>query len=212
VLIAVADGYRTPLAVYTATLAGMFTTSALYHRGHWSAAGRRLWKRLDHSMIFLAIAGGYTAYCAIALPPSLAITILGIVWAGALAGVGLQLAGAAAPRWLSAPSYAALGLVAVFVLPDLLRRSRRASATTRSSMPARSSPPSATTPACGCCTPSPARPARNAPGPWLPARRVATCPPSGYVPAGALLRERSLFTTMTAAMTSSRAIPNRDAL
>jgi len=121
VLIAVADGYRTPLAVYTATLAGMFTTSALYHWGHWSAAGRRLWKRLDHSMIFLAIAGGYTAYCAIALPPSLAITILGIVWAGALAGVGLQLAWAAAPRWLSAPSYAALGLVAVFVLPDLLR-------------------------------------------------------------------------------------------
>jgi channel protein (hemolysin III family) len=86
VLIAVADGYRTPLAVYTATLVAMFTTSALYHRGHWSAAGRKLWKRLDHSMIFLAIAGGYTAYCAIALPPSLAITILGIVWAGALVG------------------------------------------------------------------------------------------------------------------------------
>ena len=37
------------------------------------------------------------------------------------AGVGLQLAWAAAPRWLSAPSYAALGLIAVFVLPDLLR-------------------------------------------------------------------------------------------
>ncbi len=120
-LIAVADGYRTPLVVYTATLAAMFTTSALYHRGQWSEAGRRLWKRLDHSMIFLAIAGGYTAYCAIAPPPSLAIVILGIVWAGALAGVGLQLLWAAAPRWLSAPSYAALGLVAVFVLPDLLR-------------------------------------------------------------------------------------------
>jgi len=122
VLVSVADGYRTPLAIYTATLVAMFSTSALYHRGRWSAAGYRLWKQLDHSMIFLAIAGGYTAYCAIALPPSLATLILVIVWTGAVAGVSMHLLWAAAPRWLSAPSYAALGLVAVFVLPDLLRR------------------------------------------------------------------------------------------
>ncbi len=122
VLVVVADGYRTPLAIYTATLVAMFSTSALYHRGHWSAARCRLWKQLDHSMIFLAIAGGYTAYCAIALPPSLATLILVIVWAGAVVGVGMQLLWESAPRWLSAPSYAALGLVAVFVLPDLLRR------------------------------------------------------------------------------------------
>ncbi len=47
--------------------------------------------------------------------------ILVFVWAGALAGVGLQLLWPFAPRWLSAPSYAALGVVAVFVLPELLR-------------------------------------------------------------------------------------------
>ncbi len=121
VLVAAGAGYRTPLAVYAATLVAMFTTSALYHRGRWSPAGTRLWKRLDHSMIFLAIAGGYTGYCAVALPSSLATVILVIVWAGALAGVGLQLLWPFAPRWLSAPSYAALGAVAVFVLPDLLR-------------------------------------------------------------------------------------------
>ncbi len=121
VLVTVANGYRTPLAIYSATLVAMFTTSASYHRGRWSAAGQRLWKRLDHSMIFLAIAGGYTAYCAIALPPFLATIILVIVWTGALTGVTLQLLWANAPRWLSAPSYAALGLVAVFVLPELLQ-------------------------------------------------------------------------------------------
>jgi hemolysin III len=98
----------------------MLTTSALYHRGHWSPARRRLWKRLDHSAIFLAIAGGYTAYCAIALPPSLATVILVVVWTGALAGVCGQLLWPAVPRWLSAPSYAALGLVAVSVLPELV--------------------------------------------------------------------------------------------
>jgi len=75
VLVAVGGGYRTPLAVYAATLVAMFATSALYHRGRWSPAGTRLWKRLDHSMIFLAIAGGYTGYCAVALPSSLAAAL-----------------------------------------------------------------------------------------------------------------------------------------
>ena len=103
VLIAVADGSRTPLAVYTAPLMAMFATSALYHWGRWSASGRTLWKWLDHSIVFFAIAGGYTAFCTIALPPSLATMILGIVWAGR-AGAGLQLLWAGAPRWLSAPS------------------------------------------------------------------------------------------------------------
>ncbi len=100
----------------------MFATSALYHLGRWSPARRQQWKRLNHSMIFLAIAGGYTAYCGLAPRSSPTSLILAVVWTGALAGVGLQLLWHQAPRWLSAPSYAALGLVAVLVLPDLLAR------------------------------------------------------------------------------------------
>ncbi len=142
-------------------------------------------------MIFLAIAGGYTGYCAVALPSSLATVILVIVWAGALAGVGLQLLWPFAPRWLSAPSYAALGMVAVFVLPELLRhggvvalallctgggvyllgalayapagptRCRQPLASTRSSTPAPCSRRPATTSACGSRSTPDLAPARH---------------------------------------------------
>jgi len=91
-------GYRTPLAVYAATLVAMFATSALYHRGRWSPAGTRLWKRLDHSMIFLRLR---------VATPDTARSPCHHRW---------QLLWPSAPRWLSAPSYAALGAVAVFVL------------------------------------------------------------------------------------------------
>jgi len=67
-LVVAAVHHRVPLLVYTASLVVMFTTSAGYHRGSWSAAGRRWWRRLDHCTIFVFIAGSYTAYSAVALP------------------------------------------------------------------------------------------------------------------------------------------------
>ena len=107
-------------AIYSATVTLLFGTSALYHRLNWSPAARRLMKRLDHSMIFVFIAGTYTPIAALTLPRDAAIAVLIAVWTGALFGVALQTAWPNAPRWLSAPCYIALGWVAVFVMPDLL--------------------------------------------------------------------------------------------
>jgi len=121
-LVVAAGHHRVPLLVYTATLVLMFTTSACYYRGPWSAAGRRVWRRLDHSTIFLFIAGSYTAYCALALPAALATPLLVVVWVGAGAGVGVQLLWPAAPRWLEVLCYLAVGLVGMVVLPELLRQ------------------------------------------------------------------------------------------
>jgi hemolysin III len=107
-------------SIYAATVTMLFGTSALYHRLNWSDRRRHLMKRLDHSMIFVFIAGTYTPIAALTLPRDKAIAVLVVVWAGALIGVGLQFSWAGAPRWLSAPCYLALGWVAVFVMPDLL--------------------------------------------------------------------------------------------
>ena len=46
--------------VYSVTVLSLFTVSGLYHRVHWSPAARAVMKRLDHSMIFVFIAGTYT--------------------------------------------------------------------------------------------------------------------------------------------------------
>jgi len=109
--------------VYSGTVLGLFGISALYHRRSWSTVrARTLMKRLDHAMIFLFIAGTYTPFAVLALPPTTGLVILAVVWTGALGGVVLKVARPHAPRWVGVPFYLALGWVAVFVLPDLLER------------------------------------------------------------------------------------------
>jgi hemolysin III len=114
----------TPLvsvAVYSVTVCGLFGVSALYHRRVWSERGYQMMRRLDHAMIFIFIAGTYTPFCALLLPPGKATILLIIVWSGALAGAAMSLIWPHAPRWVTAPLYLALGWVAVAVLPDILR-------------------------------------------------------------------------------------------
>ena len=109
-------------AVYSLSVCGLFGVSALYHRRVWTPRGFQLMRRLDHSMIFIFIAGTYTPFSALLLDPGKATVILSVVWGGALAGVAMKMAWPHAPRWVSAPLYIALGWVAVFVLPDILHR------------------------------------------------------------------------------------------
>jgi hemolysin III len=106
--------------IYSLSICAMFGTSALYHRRVWSPQGYAVMRRLDHSMIFVFIAGTYTPFSVLLLPHARATVILAVVWGGALLGVAMKLIWPHAPRWASAPLYVALGWVAVFVLPDLL--------------------------------------------------------------------------------------------
>jgi hemolysin III len=109
--------------VYVVTVLGLFGVSALYHRKTWRTVGARTWmRRLDHSMIFLFIAGTYTPLAMMALQPTTGAVVLAVVWGGALGGVVLKLAWPNGPRWVGVPVYVALGWVAVFVLPDLMER------------------------------------------------------------------------------------------
>jgi hemolysin III len=109
-------------SIYALTVPLLFGTSALYHRVNWSTPARHaVMSRLDHSMIFVFIAGTYTPFAILAMPPETGDLVLAVVWLGALAGVLLKVVWITAPRWLSVPIYLALGWVAVFVLPDLLR-------------------------------------------------------------------------------------------
>jgi hemolysin III len=108
-------------AVYSLTICGLFGISALYHRRAWSPRGRAVMRRLDHSMIFVFIAGTYTPFSVLLLPRLKATVILSIVWGGAALGVIMKMIYPHAARWASAPLYVALGWVALGVLPDILR-------------------------------------------------------------------------------------------
>lgn len=106
-------------AVYAVCVALLFGISALYHRVTWQEDSRRWMRRLDHSAIFLMIAGTYTPFALLVLDGTLADVVLAVVWAGALGGIVLKLLWIDAPKWLAALIYVLLGWVAVAVTPDL---------------------------------------------------------------------------------------------
>ncbi|HKP90323.1 MAG TPA: hemolysin III family protein [Thermoleophilaceae bacterium] len=110
---------RLAAAIYAVSVAGLLGTSALYHRRNWTVRARMWMRRLDHSMIFVLIAGTYTPFALLVLHGTLARTILIVVWAGALGGTVLNLFWVRAPKWVTASVYIALGWVAVAAMPQM---------------------------------------------------------------------------------------------
>ncbi|GAA2844127.1 PAQR family membrane homeostasis protein TrhA [Actinoplanes cyaneus] len=106
--------------IYSVTVCGLFGISALYHRRVWSERGYQIMRRMDHSMIFIFIAGTYTPFCVELLDKGTAELMLGLVWGGAVGGVALKVIWPNLPRWVGAPLYVALGWVAVGIIPDVL--------------------------------------------------------------------------------------------
>jgi hemolysin III len=100
---------------YALAIVAMFAVSATYHRVHWESVDARKWmRRLDHSMIFVFIAGTYTPFATLAMPRATGHTVLAIVWGGALAGIAVSLFWPSAPRWVGVTLYLLLGWVAVW--------------------------------------------------------------------------------------------------
>ncbi|MFI9047179.1 hemolysin III family protein [Streptomyces sp. NPDC053427] len=99
----------------------LFGTSALYHRREWGRRGEAILRRLDHTNIFLMIAGTYTPLTVLLLPSQQCSVLLWWVWTGALAGIVFRIVWIGAPRWLYVLCYIVLGWAAVFYLPDFAR-------------------------------------------------------------------------------------------
>lgn len=113
---------RVAAGVYALSLSAMFGASALYHRIDWSPRPAAWLRRLDHSMIFVLVAGTYTPFAVLVLAPALGWTVLAVVWGGALVGIVISLLWIDAPRWLTALLYVALGWVSIVVMPQLWDR------------------------------------------------------------------------------------------
>ena len=121
-LTALSEGTALTVActVFLATSSLLFGISALYHRGTWSPRAVALLRRMDHSNIFLLIAGTYTPMTVAALEPPASTILLAVVWTGALLGIAFRLFWLSAPRWLYVVLYIVLGWTAVWFAGDLI--------------------------------------------------------------------------------------------
>ncbi|HJR38778.1 MAG TPA: hemolysin III family protein [Nocardioidaceae bacterium] len=104
-------------AIFAASALALFTASAIMHRGTWSERTGLWLRRLDHSSIFLLIAGSYTPFTLILLEGEQRVTLLAIAWGGAALGILFRLFWIGAPRWLYTPIYLMLGWAAIFYFP-----------------------------------------------------------------------------------------------
>ena len=109
---------RVGSAIFAASALALFAISAVYNVGRWSPRAHAILRRLDHSNIFLLIAGSYTPFTLILLEGTERVVLLAIVWAGAAAGVMFRIFWSDAPRWVYTPIYVALGWVAIFYAED----------------------------------------------------------------------------------------------
>ena len=120
VLLAPGPRARTAALVYGFSLVALFSVSALYHRPAWSPRALLWMRRLDHSAIFLLIAGTFTPMCLL-LGDAFARTMLAVVWAGAGLGILRALLWPRAPRGVATALYLLLGWAAVPLAPAMYR-------------------------------------------------------------------------------------------
>lgn len=114
-LLLIADSPRRYVGatVFATSLMLLYTSSASYHMAPWPPRWRAVMERVDHSMIFVFIAGTYTPFCLTVLDYAWGIPMLAVVWSLAALGVLSKIFLPHAPRWLTVAPYLALGWIVV---------------------------------------------------------------------------------------------------
>lgn len=105
--------------VYTVTMVLEYTMSTLYH-ALTNDTAKRVFKVLDHSCIYLYIAGSYAPFCLVALADSGGVWLCLFVWIVAVVGVACEAFWVFRPRWVSAVLYLLMGWAVIFFVGPLL--------------------------------------------------------------------------------------------
>lgn len=122
-LVKAAGSNRTCLSAMTVFMLSMvllYGASALYHSVNVSGKILKFFKKLDHMMIFVLIAGSYTPVCLIVLGGNLGYKLLALVWGIAIVGMAIKACWVTCPKWFSSIIYIAMGWVCVLVFGELL--------------------------------------------------------------------------------------------
>ncbi|HOL13445.1 MAG TPA: hemolysin III family protein [Bacillota bacterium] len=126
VLVARALPVGDPLQIFSFVVFGLslillYSTSATYHIINASKKTIAFFRKLDHGMIYVLIAGTYTPICLMLLRGPVGYTLLSLIWAIAICGIFLQTFLIKVPRWVYTLTYVLMGWLAVFALSPLVK-------------------------------------------------------------------------------------------
>lgn len=107
------------MTIFIASMILLYGASATYHTVNLSGKSLRFFRKIDHMMIFVLIAGSYTPVCLIVLGGHLGYRILTLVWGIALAGMLIKAFWVTCPKWFSSIIYIAMGWVCLLVFGQL---------------------------------------------------------------------------------------------
>ena len=108
-------------AVFSSCMFLLYTASTLYHSVCVKDRTLRIFRKIDHMMIFVMIAGCYTPFCLLVLDETKGRIMLAAVWILALAGMVAKGLWITCPKWFSSVIYILMGWICVFVFGDLVR-------------------------------------------------------------------------------------------
>ena len=108
------------MVIFISSMIMLYTASTVYHSLNISQKINLVLRRIDHSMIFVLIAGSYTPVCLLALEASKGIPLLIFIWSAAILGIILKIYFINCPHWVSSLIYIAMGWACIFVFGPLV--------------------------------------------------------------------------------------------
>lgn len=107
------------LLIFGISMFILYLVSAIYHIGHWGGRACHILRSIDHSNIYLLIAGTYTPFCMLLLEGWWQVTVVSVMWSLAILGVGLKLWLPYLPSWLSTAFYIGMGWLGLMIVPAI---------------------------------------------------------------------------------------------
>lgn len=109
----------TAMTVFMISMVLLYAASTIYHSVNCSGRILRIFRKMDHMMIFILIAGTYTPVCLLTLPKPSGLMLLAAVWGIALVGILIKGFWITCPKWFSSVLYIAMGWSCLSVLGQL---------------------------------------------------------------------------------------------
>lgn len=108
------------LVIFIISMILLYAASTTYHSLNLSQKANRIFRKIDHMMIFVLIAGSYTPMCLIVLKGKTGYTLFAIVWGIAIFGIIIKALWITCPKWFSSVIYIAMGWICVLAFNQLI--------------------------------------------------------------------------------------------